>query len=87
MSFPFNSRRDFLKKSSLLTVGFGLSMHQSSPASTMAKNKLPRWRGFNLLDFLIRIRKRDARVKTIISNGCPIGALILHAFPYPIPVT
>ncbi|WP_154855192.1 cellulase family glycosylhydrolase [Cyclobacterium xiamenense] len=46
-----NSRRDFLKKSALLTAGIGLSLQQSSIAATRVKNQLPRWRGFNLLDF------------------------------------
>lgn len=45
-----NPRRDFIKKSCLMTAGltFGLSHLKAEP---VAKNKLPYWRGFNLLDF------------------------------------
>lgn len=46
------SRRDFIRTTSLLTAGIGLA----GPAALAApqrkdKNPLPRWRGFNLLDF------------------------------------
>jgi aryl-phospho-beta-D-glucosidase BglC (GH1 family) len=45
-------RRSFIKHTSIITAGLGLtgpSLLLSLPAYT--KNKLPRWRGFNLLDF------------------------------------
>jgi endoglucanase len=46
-------RRVFIKKSALATVGLGLGLHASSQAfgPVKPKNKLPQWRGFNLLDF------------------------------------
>lgn len=46
------SRRKFIKSSTALTLGLGLS-GTSALASTQSKiqNTLPRWRGFNLLDF------------------------------------
>lgn len=48
------NRRNFLKKSSLATAGILLAA-DSAIAGTFspkrAKNKLPKWKGFNLLDF------------------------------------
>ncbi len=46
-------RRDFLKKSALATAGLGLGLCTPSEAfiPIKSKNKLPKWRGFNLLDF------------------------------------
>jgi len=48
-----NSRREFLKKSALVTAGLGLGFNQSFSADTKYRpqNMLPQWRGFNLLDF------------------------------------
>ena len=46
------SRRHFVKNSSALTVGLGLVGPSSlADSPTKIRNKLPRWRGFNLLDF------------------------------------
>jgi endoglucanase len=42
-------RRDFLKRSSLLTAALGLGI--ADVYANQPKNKLPYWRGFNLLDF------------------------------------
>jgi endoglucanase len=49
----YPQRRDFLKKSSLATVAIGLGLRTSTDAHSIPrpKNKLPKWRGFNLLDF------------------------------------
>ncbi|WP_194775134.1 glycoside hydrolase family 5 protein [Pararhodonellum marinum] len=48
-----NTRRIFLKQSALIGAGIGLSSPQWLQAANMYKptNKLPKWRGFNLLDF------------------------------------
>jgi endoglucanase len=45
-------RREFIKKAGLLTAGIGLSGSSAFAAlEGSAKNKLPKWKGFNLLDF------------------------------------
>ena len=48
-----NPRREFLKKSALVTVGIGLTAPSILVADPFkpSKNKLPKWRGFNFLDF------------------------------------
>src|SRR3954454_20259625 len=48
----FMKRRTFLKNTGLITAGLMLA-ETSPPASTPAslKNKLPKWKGFNVLDF------------------------------------
>jgi endoglucanase len=49
-----STRRDFVKHAGLLTAGLGLtgaSALSAAAAATRVKNSLPRWRGFNLLDF------------------------------------
>lgn len=48
-----NPRRNFLKKSAMLMAGINLTTDPfaiGSPNSPV-KNPLPKWRGFNLLDF------------------------------------
>ena len=48
------SRRQFIKKSGLATAGMVLAANtafSNTPAPKNIKNKLPKWRGFNLLDF------------------------------------
>jgi aryl-phospho-beta-D-glucosidase BglC (GH1 family) len=47
------SRRDFIRRSSLTAAAVTLSGEQVFPeySRQRPKNKLPRWRGFNLLDF------------------------------------
>lgn len=49
-SNPSPNRRDFLKTSGMLAGGFLLAGSQSFAAAP-PKNKLPQWKGFNLLDF------------------------------------
>jgi aryl-phospho-beta-D-glucosidase BglC (GH1 family) len=46
-------RRDFLKKAAITSAGIGFGMSTQTPAADEAKSKnnLPKWRGFNLLDF------------------------------------
>ncbi len=46
------SRRDFIKTTGMMTVGMGLTgaAALASP-KTKVQNKLPQWKGFNLLDF------------------------------------
>ncbi|MCL6258393.1 cellulase family glycosylhydrolase [Aquiflexum sp. TKW24L] len=47
-----NSRRDFLVKSSLMAAGFTFGANTLFASELpKPKNKLPKWRGFNLLDF------------------------------------
>ncbi|WP_332912200.1 cellulase family glycosylhydrolase [Algoriphagus boritolerans] len=45
-----DSRRDFMKKTALATAGASL-LPFSSFSEVKRKNKLPAWKGFNLLDF------------------------------------
>lgn len=47
-----NDRRDFLKKSGLIAAAVSLGGTSTLTASeNTIRNKLPKWRGFNLLDF------------------------------------
>ncbi|HXL58517.1 MAG TPA: hypothetical protein VN958_19780, partial [Chitinophagaceae bacterium] len=41
-------RRTFLKNTGLITAGIALA---ETSAFASAKNKLPKWKGFNMLDF------------------------------------
>lgn len=47
------NRRDFVKKSGIATAGMLMAANAafSFPDAKKPKNKLPQWRGFNLLDF------------------------------------
>lgn len=45
------TRRDFIRNTSLMTVGLGLGATATMASLPLNKNKLPRWKGFNLLDF------------------------------------
>ena len=45
------SRRKFLKNTAVISVGVGLTNPSSLFAAASKANKLPRWKGFNLLDF------------------------------------
>jgi aryl-phospho-beta-D-glucosidase BglC (GH1 family) len=44
-------RRDFIKTTGLVTAAVGLSASDALAFSPEVTNKLPRWKGFNLLDF------------------------------------
>lgn len=44
-------RRTFVKNASLVTAGLTLSEITSAAAWQSSQNKLPKWKGFNLLDF------------------------------------
>lgn len=47
-----NSRRDFIKKTATVAGGIGLTANMSfATAPGKVQNKLPQWKGFNLLDF------------------------------------
>ena len=49
-----NNRRDFLKKTGVLTATLGLAGSSAFALATggdSSVNPLPRWKGFNLLDF------------------------------------
>jgi aryl-phospho-beta-D-glucosidase BglC (GH1 family) len=49
---PLESRRSFLKKGSAAALALGMGSSLPSPArAASVENALPRWRGFNLLDF------------------------------------
>jgi endoglucanase len=45
------NRRDFIVTSGLATAAIGLSGPEALAEAQKAKNKLPQWRGFNVLDF------------------------------------
>ncbi len=46
------TRRVFVKKTSIITVGVGFTGKTALASFTpTTKNKLPKWKGFNLLDF------------------------------------
>ncbi|HKG68796.1 MAG TPA: hypothetical protein VKA92_07995, partial [Segetibacter sp.] len=44
-------RRTFLKNAGLASAGLALSEITAVAARPPAQNKLPKWKGFNLLDF------------------------------------
>jgi aryl-phospho-beta-D-glucosidase BglC (GH1 family) len=45
------NRRDFVRNSSMLALGIGIAGCSSTPSKEpLSKNKIPKWRGFNLLD-------------------------------------
>ena len=47
-------RRDFIKKAALITGGLGIAGNSAFALASRSKlkgNALPRWKGFNLLDF------------------------------------
>lgn len=47
-----NSRRDFIKKTATIAGGIGMAANMSFAATPeKIQNKLPEWKGFNLLDF------------------------------------
>jgi endoglucanase len=49
---PTFNRREFVKKTAILGVGLGVAAHTACSAQTLKpQNKLPKWKGFNLLDF------------------------------------
>ncbi len=51
-------RRTFIKNTGFIAAGVGLSgTILASNFSAMSKNKLPRWRGFNLLDYFVATSK------------------------------
>ena len=55
MNSQINSRRNFIKKTAAISTSIGLapSISLARPTKTVAEseNKLPKWKGFNLLDF------------------------------------
>ncbi|QHT69385.1 cellulase family glycosylhydrolase [Rhodocytophaga rosea] len=49
---PTFNRREFVKKTSILGAGLGIAAHTAFAAPAVKpQNKLPKWKGFNLLDF------------------------------------
>jgi endoglucanase len=60
-------RRDFIKKATLMTGAMGVagpSIFSMSNQKTMGKNPLPKWKGFNLLDFFSPNSKPSPRATT-----------------------
>lgn len=55
-------RRNFIKTTGLATAGIGLA--GSTFSNSEIKNKLPRWRGFNLLDFFTPNKNHSRGVTT-----------------------
>jgi len=52
MNIQTNSRRDFIKRTAVIAGGIGLASDFSFASSPKkVQNKLPKWKGFNLLDF------------------------------------
>ena len=51
MSQIRNPRRDFLKKATAASLALSMNQTSFSATARKKKNKLPKWRGFNLLDF------------------------------------
>lgn len=45
------TRRNFIKDAALLSAGLGLSSFSPFSTNTPVKNILPKWKGFNVLDF------------------------------------
>ena len=87
-------RRSFIKTAGIGTAMIGLSGGLSAMDLSLTlkkKNKLPRWRGFNLLDFLHfqtnEVASPPAGIcqQRMISNGCLTGALILFEYLFSIP--
>jgi endoglucanase len=65
---PPSSRRTFIRKSTLLSAGLGLAASTPLPAQTLAPapgNRVPRWRGFNLLDFFSHDPKQGRPTKAV----------------------
>ncbi|WP_209331128.1 glycoside hydrolase family 5 protein [Lunatimonas salinarum] len=60
-----NNRRVFFKKAAVATtaIGLGLTSNSFAQAARKPKNKLPRWRGFNLLDFFSPEMERGRKNK------------------------
>jgi hypothetical protein len=44
-------RRTFIRNTGLITLGLSLAEKAALATARPAANKLPRWKGFNLLDF------------------------------------
>jgi endoglucanase len=58
------NRRTFVKNTSLLATSIALSSTSAFSIETKAKNKLPKWKGFNLVDFNTPDPKPDRRYTT-----------------------
>ena len=58
------NRRTFVKNTSLLAAGVGLSGTSAFAIDAAAKNKLPKWKGFNLLDFFSPNPQQQRRTTT-----------------------
>lgn len=59
---PQSARRDFLKTAGLTAAAIGTGMPRllaQEPASQRPKNAIPRWRGFNLLNFFQALSRGD----------------------------
>ena len=54
-------RRIFIKNSGLAAAGLGLSGATAFAIDTNPKNKLPKWKGFNLTDFFNPDPQRSRR--------------------------
>ena len=80
-------RRDFIKKASVLTGGMsiaGNSVLARSGRALSKQNPLPRWKGFNLLDFFSPNPKSgNGDPPRMIFAGWLTGALILSGSPWP----
>jgi aryl-phospho-beta-D-glucosidase BglC (GH1 family) len=63
-----SGRREFIKKATAVAGGLGIAGHASFASSgkqpVMQKNPLPKWKGFNLLDFFLPRPQRRRRGTT-----------------------
>ena len=64
MSQISQPRRDFLKKASTVSLALSINQTAFAIAPEKKKNKLPKWRGFNLLDFFNPEPERGRKSKT-----------------------
>lgn len=58
------SRRKFLKNTAVISAGIGFTNPSSLFAASAKANKLPRWKGFNLLDFFTPAPANSRRATT-----------------------
>lgn len=62
-------RRTFVKNAGLVTAGLALSEIAAATAWQPGQNKLPKWKGFNLLDFFHQIQNQQVNLQPKIISG------------------
>jgi hypothetical protein len=61
-------RRDFIKTTGYVTAGIGAAGNLSFTTASSSVNNLPRWKGFNLLDYFSPQKNGGGR-STTTENG------------------